>query len=134
MVIEAREALTILADWRKVKEDRQAAEYLEKVLANRLKQYLESSEEPELIDQETGLGVRLQERAAAPSYDLLSMPESLFQRLWALGCLVADPKLIKAQCAAGQLLNGDVAHYEMPGKVSQALVAINGKQERRGES
>ena len=130
MVVEAREALIFLADWRRTREERQLVEATEKVLAGLLKDYLESSEEPDLVDQETGFGVRLQERAAVPSYDLLSMPEPLFQRLWSLGCLVADPKLVKAQCAAGQLLNGDVAHYEMPGKVSHALVAINGKPGR----
>ena len=124
------EALPILASWRKAREERQAAEGTEKELAYFLREYLESSGEPELIDQETGLGVRLQERAAAPSYDLLCMPDALFLRLRYLGCLVADPRLVKAQCLAGQLLNGDVARYEMPGKVSHTLVAINGKPGR----
>ena len=95
-------------------------------LGQLIKHYLETHEEV-LYDGEHEIEARLQERGAAPVYDLVSIQDKdpvLFGRLMQLGCLTVNAAAVKAQ---GQQLLG-IERYAGPGKGTTALIV----QEKRG--
>jgi hypothetical protein len=116
---------SVLPDYLAARAERLAAERREKAAAELLRSWLRASGERELIDAETGIGVRLQERQGAPAYDAIAIREhdpALWQRLIDLGCVTVEHRAVVAQEKAGQIAGLD--RYRVPGPVSEALVVV----------
>lgn len=119
----------VLPEYLAARAERLAAERRERKAADLLRSWLRASGERELVDGETGVGVRLQERRGAPSYDALALRErdpALWHRLLELGCVTVDHRAVQAQERAGQIAGLD--RYRMPGPVTEALVVVEGQR------
>jgi hypothetical protein len=115
----------VLPEYLATRAERLAAERRERQAADLLRSWLRASGERELIDPETGIGVRLQERQGAPAYDAVAIREhdpALWRRLVDLGCVSVDHRAVVAQEKAGQIAGLD--RYRVPGPVSEALVVV----------
>jgi hypothetical protein len=115
----------VLPDYLAARAERLAAERRERQAADLLRSWLKASGERELVDAETGIGVRLQERQGAPAYDAIAIREhepALWRRLVDLGCVFVDHRAVLAQEKAGQVAGLD--RYRVPGPVSEALVVV----------
>ncbi|MDR7495298.1 MAG: hypothetical protein QN190_14135 [Armatimonadota bacterium] len=118
----------VLPEYLAARAERLAAEKRERRAAELLRSWLRANGERELIDAETGLGVRLRERQGAPAYDAVAIRErdpALWQRLVDLGCVAVDHRAVRAQERAGQI--GGLDPYRIPGSVTEALIVVEGQ-------
>lgn len=122
----------VLPEYLAARAERMAAEKRERKAADLLRSWLQASGERELIDGESGMGVRLQERQGSPAYDALAIREhdpALWQRLLDLGCVSVNHAAVKAQEDAGQIAG--LERYRMPGRVTVSLVPVKPDGRRR---
>ncbi|HXK33125.1 MAG TPA: hypothetical protein VNM91_03815, partial [Dehalococcoidia bacterium] len=105
--------------------ERLAAERREKAAAELLRSWLRANGEDELVDAESGWGVRLQTAQGTPRYDVVSLREhdpALWQRCVELALVTLDHRAVQAQERAGQIAGLD--RYRMPGSTVERLVVI----------
>ena len=92
----------------------------DKAMSRILKDYMEVTEETELVDGENGVAAKLQERQASGTLDLQELAQAhpdIVVMLARDGGLKADLKVIDGLTYAGQLVD-----YMRPGSTSYALV------------